>query len=260
MTKDNYVKQFPRNRILKTLIHFDLAIILFFLLNIILNIQYDRFDYLFCWIGWTTIGNSNWFIFDMLMLYIITFVCMAIAVKFRFSDRTLVYYITILSFVFFVAMIILKGSDSRWYTTSLCFPLGFWFSLYKKKIDESLDCNGRYISALIFSWIVFCALYYVKHITRSDIPFAFMSCVFCLIVSMITIKISVDNSVLQFLGKHSFSIFILQRIPMIILKTFGLAENRYFYTFVCLIVTLVISIVFDRVTQIIDSRVFSFHK
>lgn len=47
---------------------------------------------------------------------------------------------------------------------------------------------------------------------------------------------------------------------MIILKTFGLAENRYFYTFVCLIVTLVISIVFDRVTQIIDSRVFSFHK
>lgn len=72
--KEKYFDSFPRKRILKTLIHFDIAVFLYLLVNIFTGTNYPLSSYLTCWIGWESIGNSNWFIFVILSLYVATMI------------------------------------------------------------------------------------------------------------------------------------------------------------------------------------------
>ncbi len=69
-----YLKNFPRNRLLKTILNFDMAVMMYLLLNVILGIQYPKMDIIKSFMGLTSIGNSNWYIFTILYLYIISYI------------------------------------------------------------------------------------------------------------------------------------------------------------------------------------------
>jgi peptidoglycan/LPS O-acetylase OafA/YrhL len=92
--KEDYAKSFFKKRILKTLLHFDLVVMLYVILSFIIKAEYSWVDYVFAWAGWTAVGNSNWFIFVMLSLYVITLIAFFIPKK---KDPLLV---TCLVFVF----------------------------------------------------------------------------------------------------------------------------------------------------------------
>lgn len=53
--KEEYIKKFPKNRILKTLINFDLAVLLFLIVDICLGIKYNIKDVLLSFVGWSSI-------------------------------------------------------------------------------------------------------------------------------------------------------------------------------------------------------------
>lgn len=66
---DPYVKGMFKKRFLSLLLHFDLAVFLYFLLNIIfLKKDYSLADTLLAFLTWTSIGNSNWYIGAMLFI------------------------------------------------------------------------------------------------------------------------------------------------------------------------------------------------
>lgn len=72
--KGTYVKGFLKKRVLKTLVHFDIAVILFLIVALILGHEYSAKEFLLSFIGWESIGNSNWFVFDIIILYLIAIV------------------------------------------------------------------------------------------------------------------------------------------------------------------------------------------
>jgi len=78
-----YVKAFPRNRLLKTLVNFDIAVVLYMVVNGVLGIHYSKLENLGSFIGITSIGNSNWYIFTILVLYIFSYVAAVV-----YKDRT----------------------------------------------------------------------------------------------------------------------------------------------------------------------------
>ena len=53
------------------MIHFDIAVALFLICDIILGKHYDLKTVLLAFTGWTSIGNSNWYIFAVIILYFI---------------------------------------------------------------------------------------------------------------------------------------------------------------------------------------------
>ena len=77
-SKKEYEKNFIKRRFFKVLVHFDCAVFLYLIVDIILKIKYMPIDYLMCWIGWKAIGNSKWFVFDILLLYLLTYVAFKI--------------------------------------------------------------------------------------------------------------------------------------------------------------------------------------
>lgn len=75
-----YVNSIPKKRFLTTLLNFDVAIIFFVILDLFINIPLALNQTLLAFTGWTSVGNSNWYIFCILILYISTYLSFKAAI------------------------------------------------------------------------------------------------------------------------------------------------------------------------------------
>ena len=67
---------------------------------------------------------------------------------------------------------------------------------------------------------------------------------FVLLVILSTSRIKIGNPVLNWLGKHTFEIYLLQRLPMIALS--GIGMNQYIYLFLCAVVTGLAALLYQK--------------
>lgn len=70
----DYVNTMPRKRILVTLLNFAVAVGFFIVLGLILGNEITLRKGLLSLIGWESVGNSNWYIFCILILYTATYI------------------------------------------------------------------------------------------------------------------------------------------------------------------------------------------
>ena len=69
---------------------------------------------------------------------------------------------------------------------------------------------------------------------------------------------TIKSKMLQFVGKHAFSIYILQRIPMIFFEHYGfMKEYRYIFVIVVGLCTILIAVLFDNLIKKINSSLFA---
>lgn len=244
--KKNYMKSFLSRRFLKTLIHFDLAVIIYAILNLILGNKYKITTYLLSLIGWSSIGNSNWFIFVILVLYLITYISNLLTPNKKITG---IIITTILSLLLIV--ILYKFKEPWWYNTILCYPCGLWYSYFKEKIEKYILSKHKYISVIIILIIFLITHKY----SRIFITYELLSCIFCLLIVNITYIFSVGNKVLHFIGIYSFEIYILQRLSYIFFSKLPI-NNAPLYFVISATSTITISILFKYLTNYIDKQLF----
>ena len=252
--KSDYYDGFIKNRLLKVLLHFDVAVLLFAVMNIILSIRFDKTQYITCWVGWGSIGNSNWFIFDTLIFYVIAFIAMTVKEKTKTGNVIFASVITVLCLFFWAVMAILYGKNATWwYDTIYCFPVGIWYAVLKDKIDAVAKKWYFYIPILALLVGAFAYFYerrfYVEY-------FSILAPVFCLLLTWVTMKVKLDNKILAWLGKHSFEIYIIQRIPMTFLRHFGLNKNSTLFAFLVIVTVLLSAWLFALLLKKIDKLVY----
>ena len=73
--KNKYIDNMPKKRILVTLINFDIAVLTFFIVDLIFTKSFSISKLILSLIGWDSFGNSNWYIFIIILLYAITYLC-----------------------------------------------------------------------------------------------------------------------------------------------------------------------------------------
>lgn len=71
---DEYVKSMPKRRILTTLVNFDIAVLAFIALDLMLGRPITIKQTLLSFVCWESVGNSNWYIFAIICCYIAAFV------------------------------------------------------------------------------------------------------------------------------------------------------------------------------------------
>lgn len=252
----SYVKSLPKNRIFKTLLHFDLAVCLYIIINLCINKDMSAKDIVLGLIGWQGLGNSNWYIFVILAMYLITWLSFTLAKK---NLKAALFITTLFSFGLIAFLHFTRYS--YWYDTLLCYVLGMWVSAYKKEflsiITKSNLVWGVCTSVL---FILFSATYLLPSTTICYwIKSIFLAPLFCLLVTVLLTKFTVSNKLLINSGKYLFEIYILQRIPMIVLKHIGVYDlNHYLYFLLCVAITIVLSLIFRKILTKIDSVVFTF--
>lgn len=258
-TKQSYMKTYPKKRIIKTLVNFDLAVILYIISMSCIGIFYPAINYLTCWIGWDSVGNSNWFIFDILALYVMFYICYQACQHFIPNDyeerKHKFIMLSIFSLFSFVLWVILFFSKKGgwWIDTLLTFSLGTWFSYFRSYFEA---CMKRPIlSYILLLSASFIFLLWKYRFGNDTIGIA--ACIFCIVLVMLCTKVVFNNRFLQWLGAHAFSIYIIQRLPMNIFQHYGLNENAYLFTLISIPSVLLLAWGYNKIIKVVDDNLIT---
>lgn len=246
-----YVRKLPVHRALKTLLHFDIAVLLFLLMNFILGREVALGKFLLSLVCWTSLGNSNWYIFAMVALYLITAFSFIVVRKNHYISAIVT---TVLSIALII--VLMPYRPAYCYNTVLCYCLGVWYSLLREQIEKLvMRSDLLYFAALAFVFVVY---RWISHrIGVSSWVYQLYAMLFVILVALCSMKVSLDNGFLQFLGKHTFSIYILQRLPMWYLSQKGYYKGDTVAMFIIsFLLTCVISLVFDWSMAKLDGFLF----
>lgn len=247
-----YVKGMFKKRFLPLLLHFDIAVFLYFLLNLIfIKKDYSLKDTLLAFLTWTSIGNSNWYIGSMLLLYITVIISFLVFKKHKFPALVTMTILTLI----IILLIVRTDKPSYWYNTMLVFTFGMWYGYLKEKIDSIVMKNNfTYILSLLMASGVFVVLFDRRH--SRTIYHSVWSIAFAAIIILVMMKVKIGNPILSALGKHVFSIYILQRIPMLLIRHFGITESSFNFVILSFPATVFIALIFDKAIAFIDKKLF----
>ena len=243
----NYIKSFPQKRILKTLIHFDFAIILFLLLDLFIKRPISISNLLLSLIAWEDIGNSNWFIFAILNAYTFAFIGLSL---FKGKLKHSLFFIITMSLVYIALVSQFKAT--HWFDTFLAFPLGCTFSVYKEKIDSIMHNRIATLSGAILCIFI---LLFIKY---AFIPLTFISSQIALLafsttIVFLSLHFYINSKILDWFGANVFGIYILQRIPMNYFSYLHLNDySIYLFFVICFICTMALTILFSMWNNLFD--------
>lgn len=71
--KEAYIRTIPV-KVLELIFDFSVAIVLFLIVQSFFGRFFDPIEIILSCVGWISVGNSNWYLFDILLLYMITYV------------------------------------------------------------------------------------------------------------------------------------------------------------------------------------------
>ena len=238
---ETYLKDFPYKRIFPTIINFDIAVLIFLIVGIACAKEFSCLRVVQAFLGWESVGNSNWYIFDIVVCYILFWISFFLTKRKGVvctKPATMVLVIALLFFI--VGMSFVK--QTRWYNTVLAFGGGVFFSVYKDYII--LFLKKKYwmlFGGLTIVIIILKAVHYDLFCFRFNV----LSLCFAIWIVMATMKIKMQNNALIWMGRHLFPLYIYQRLPMNILYDFNdgafVRDYPLIYIAVCFVITVVIS-------------------
>ncbi|MBQ7345118.1 MAG: hypothetical protein IJW45_03530 [Oscillospiraceae bacterium] len=243
----SYVRGLPWQRLFKVWYHFALAVALYVILALCMGKDYGGTRIALSFTGWDSIGNSNWYIFATLVMYLATWLSFTVFRRHRWLAAV---GVTVMAMGYILIMKQTKGI--WWYDTALVYPAGIWYGLYQQELEAPLKKRPLLPWLALAVWggiFLLCFKLQSGLIWREG-----MAVAFALTVLYGTMVIRVGNPVLTFLGKYTFEIYILQRIPMIALR--GHFENKYLYLAISFGLTLVLAVLFQKLLTVLDGLIY----
>jgi len=253
-----YIKALP-GKFFKLLFRFDAAVMLYWIVGTALGKTYRIKRILLTMIGLRSLGNSGWYIFDILALYLLMYIAFSIDERFgRGENRILGASVLSVLVIGFVYLLMKINMPPRFYNTLFSACVGCWYSLIRSKTDRIIMKNDLIyysVTALIIAAYIWLSLrpdyYHIEMYTLWAIAFIGL-------LITLTMKISIGNGVLRFLGSHVFSIYILQRIPMRLLNWFGFLDaHKYMALILVFALTIPLALAFEKCTDLIIDRFIS---
>lgn len=212
--KQQYLRKLIIKRLPSLFIKFAICVLLYVILALVMKQELSLKQILLSLIGYVSVGNSAWYIFYMLFMYITIF----ISFRFVTSEKIAVIILFVITITYTVIMSFIKSDSPAYYLVSFVLPSGIIFSIYKEKITDLM--KSHYVFCFIAFLIMYVASFGIRHFLHlQGWAYSFTAICFMFVILIISLKIKFKNAVLDFLGKYVFEIYILQRLPMIILKS-----------------------------------------
>lgn len=248
---DGYVRKIL-SKFWQLLFRFDLAVLLYLAVNQILDIHFPLREVLLAFTTWTVIGNSNWYITAVLILYVIMYISFRICLsgeadaKKRYAGIALTFILTVAA----ACIQILIGRPEYCYNTMLLLPFGCLYSEARPKIESFvMRSDIVYLLTLTAAAGIYVTAYHFRK-AAGLLSYTVLGVAFIVLVLLVTMKIRVYNRVLEWLGRHIFGIYILQRLPMTVLGQLGLIEDHKYMSLIAVMAaTFIMAALFQKYTE-----------
>ena len=239
LKKEEYLSLFPRRRLLTVLLNFDIAVVLYLILDLVLGIAVDGKQVFLSLFAWESLGNSNWYIFVILFCYLVTFIGF---VMFKKNAQLALGFVAFMVFAGMVGLSYCK--PFWWYDTMLCYPFGMLLSMHQERLVAIFKKN--YWPILISCVAVFMVLHMANLPGLHGLTYNVKSMVFAFAIVLLTMKVKIGNWFLYWAGVSLFPLFIYQRIPMIAIRELAgeiwICNNPYLFVSLCFGITVAITI------------------
>lgn len=245
-----YYKKFVQHRIIPTYVNFVCCVFIYFLICTTKGLSFSAQEIVLSFLGWNdNFGNSNWFMFVTFGIYILFYLSFAIQRKNTILNLIL---FNLLTMVFMAFLFMYK--KHYWYNTILCFNLGMWYSYFRENIEVFLNATKNYLIVLAISLFAFIIAFFLIE-TQSPL-FIIKALLFSLSFVLIQMKFLFGKSrIFSCLGKHVFSMYMLQRIPFMLLTELNLNRNIYLFFIITLFLTMLVSIVYDYIFTLLSTQI-----
>ena len=229
-----YVKTMPRKRLLGTLLNFDVAVLLFIVLNLIFGKELTPSQCLLSLTAWDSVGNSNWYIFVILLCYMFAYIGLSIDCVGKRMKAVIVFLsLSLISYI-----ILAKTRGAWWYDTFFSFSAGMVFSMNKAKIEKAID--RKYWLVLLAAVLLFILIYIIP-IGFHGLRHNAVSICFAMLIVILTRKIELRSRPLMWMGKNLFPLYIYQRFSMMLFYEMDggtfVCHHLSLYIIVCAFVT-----------------------
>lgn len=243
-----YLDSFPKKRLLTTLLNFDIAVCFYILLAWALGKKVNLLTVLLSLVGWESVGNSNWYVFVILLCYLSFY----FAFKAVRSSRLEALGGSVV--ILLCGMLILRRFKLPfWYNTMLVFPAGVCFALYSDCIESIV--RRRYWLCLmgLVSMFLFLHFFGDTHPVYG-MTYNIKSIVFALLIVVLTMKVRIGNSFSNWCGFSLFPIYIYQRMPMSFMRGImgnsWISAHSHLFIFFSFSVTVIIALLYNRFIRV----------
>lgn len=240
--KSIFTKNMKR-RFINVLTSFMIAVTVYLLYSKFNGITYSFQYILLSFIGWNSVGNSNWFIFITLLIYlliILFFDC--------FKNKNL--FILTLTFILFgLGWKILVLKAPYWVDTLIAFPFGMFIKLNEKKIFRSLQTT-KTIYKYFSSFFVILLLVYI-FLPYNWIFHNVETLLSLVLITILATRIQFKSVFLKYISKYTFEIYIYQRLVFDILRSFSFSRYTMPFLIFAFIGTVTFSIFMRKVSDLV---------
>lgn len=249
MVKGNtYLDAYPKKRLLSTLLNFDVAVCCFILLALIIGEKLSFLQIILSFIGWESVGNSNWYIFIILCCYLAFYLVFLVA-RNRYGLGVVI--LTLIALGGMMVLYVFKAP--HWYNTMLVFPAGVAYALYSEKLEQCIQKRYGLVIALLI--VAFLSLHFLMRMhPLHGLTFNIKSIVFALLTVALTMKVQIGNRWLLWCGFSLFPLYIYQRLPMNAIRNLvgdaWVSAYPNLFIGVCFFVTVGIALLYNKYLKI----------
>ncbi|WP_216387208.1 acyltransferase family protein [Arcanobacterium phocae] len=246
--KPGYVQSIPVKRFGVTWINFACVVAIYALVGLLLGRDFTLAQVVLAFTGWTSVGNSAWYIFAILVLYALTFVVYSLVGSRPHLALVAMFAVTL---AFSLLMWWAKDFSATYsYNTVLCYPLGMAWSAYRAPVEKWLRGAHSWRRWLFLLVTTTAGFVVVKNYAGIHyLVFQMAALWYCAVAVLVTMVIHLDSPVLAWCGRNLFWIYVLQRLPMMVLTYAGWAEYRYVFVVVSLVVTVILAFLISRIVD-----------
>ncbi len=240
----DYVRSIPVKRVFRVWIRFASMVLIYAVLDLILGLEFSFSDFLWSLVAWKNIGNSNWYIFVILCLYLVTWAGFETGYFFgekKSGSQVWIRNISLAATAVFGAglyVFLHEFSSPLFYNTMSAYFFGVIVSLYRDRLSWIKPWAIEIICMVISAGAVVLLRTYGTHAS----VFLIMSILFCIFVVCASRYLPFPDRIFKWLGVHLFEIYILMRIPMIVLlKVDFMKDGGVIYALCCALITVLMA-------------------
>ena len=252
-----YVRTFVTHKIPKLFVHFDIVVLVFLLVNIAFGVHYPVIDILLSFLSIYVIGNSNWFITVTILLYLFVYLC------YSFSDDEKVSLGAFVICTVVVAYVSARCNvPTRYYNSVIAFPFGLALGTYERALFSAGNKSAARMRKVILCAVSILCFVVSHRICRADVRleayilfYWLMDLSFCVLIYLFCTQFRFRSRAFHFLGTYLFEIYMLQRIPMNIIRSSVGPNPPVIPSFVVVLVTTIaMAVAFRSLFRQLDSR------
>ena len=234
----SYIKKLPK-KILSLWLMLIITVLAHLCVQYVLGTTYDLSTILFSMIGYRKVGNSNWYIVAIALLWLLSFIAYS---QKRLRPQVLLALLLVLYMIVFAN---LKGVQVVMYNTVLAYLLGILFHDHEGNITGALARRKPLFSAAaaLSALLLVGGIFFHEPFPVYEI-WIISACVFLVLFCL---KVKMDSPFFSFLNRYSLEIYLVQRMPMLALQ--GKVQPNLLYFILVAALTMALALVWKKMFE-----------